>query len=138
MSPEKIKEIIIGVLIVLFLVIAGTAYSFYNQLQSVKNQLQTIKQDPQKVAKEEAKAIVAEVGQLIVLPEGEDPVIATVADPERLKDQLFFANAKLGDRVLIYPNAKKAILYDPVANKIIEVAPLNIGTPPATPPAETP
>ncbi|MEK7084254.1 MAG: hypothetical protein AAB932_03410 [Patescibacteria group bacterium] len=29
-------------------------------------------------------------------------------------------------KVLIYTNAKKVILYDPVNNKIVEVAPLSI------------
>ena len=36
-------------------------------------------------------------------------------------------NAKVGFKVLIYTQAKKAILYDPGANKIVEVAPVNIG-----------
>ena len=41
----------------------------------------------------------------------------------------FFSKAKVGDKVIIYTNARKAILYDPVAGKIVEVAPVNIGTP---------
>ena len=31
-----------------------------------------------------------------------------------------------GDKVLIYSNAKKAYLYDPVSDKIINIAPLNL------------
>ncbi|MBP9669332.1 MAG: hypothetical protein KBE09_03515 [Candidatus Pacebacteria bacterium] len=68
--------------------------------------------------------LVAEVGRLIVLPENEVPTVATVTEPEKLKDQLFFANAKMGDKVLLYTEAKKAYLYDPVAKKLIEVAPI--------------
>ncbi len=82
---------------------------------------------PEETLKDEIAELVSEVGKLIVLPEGEMPTIATVTDPERLKDQAFFSKAKAGDKVLIYTNAKKAILYDPVQHKIIEVAPLNIG-----------
>ena len=121
-----------GVIILLFLIAAGAAVYFYLQLTELN-------ENPQKVAQAEAEALIERVSKLIVLPEGEDPTIATVTDPEPLKSQAFFANAKKGDKVLIYTNAKKAILYDPVANKIVEVAPVNIGTPEQqTPPPETP
>lgn len=69
--------------------------------------------------------IVQAVGKLVVLPE-EVPTIATVTDLEKLKDQAFFKNAKVGDKVLIYIKARKAILYDAQADKIIELAPLNM------------
>jgi hypothetical protein len=116
---EKYKKFILVGFGVLLLVFAGIAYYFYSQNLILK--------DPQKAAKKEMQEIVALVGKLIILPEDETPTVATVKDPEKLKDQLFFANAKAGDKVLIYTNAQKAILYDPIQNKIIEVAPLNIG-----------
>lgn len=124
----SIKKFFIPVLVVLILVAGGTAFAFYRQLQEVK-------QNPQKMAQEEVRALVARVGQLLVLPEGEEPTVATVQDAERLKDQPFFAKAKKGDKVLIYTNAKRAILYDPVANKIVEVAPVAIGAPTEPAPA---
>lgn len=70
--------------------------------------------------------IVAAVSQLIVLPEGEEPTVATVTDPEKLKDQPFFENAEAGHKVLMYTEAQKAYLYDPNQNKLIEVAPISI------------
>ena len=92
-----------------------------------KQEVAALKADPNKVAQDETKALISRVGTLILLPQDEQPTIATVADPEKLKAQPFFAKSKRGDRVLIYTNARKAILYDPVANKIIEVAPVTIG-----------
>ena len=71
--------------------------------------------------------LTEEVGKIFVLPKNEIPTIATVSDPSALKNQAFFADAKKGDKVLIYTNAKKAILYDPVIKKIINVAPVNTG-----------
>ena len=72
--------------------------------------------------------LIQEISALIVLPADETPTIATVTDLSKLRNQPFFANAKTGDRVFIYTKAKKAILYDPIQKKIIEVAPLNVGT----------
>lgn len=88
-----------------------------------------LKQNPAKEIDKQTKDLVYRVSKLVVLPQNEVPTIATVNDPEKLKDQLFFVNAKKGYKILIYTNAKKAILYDPIENKIIEIAPINLGAP---------
>lgn len=74
----------------------------------------------------ETDALIAEVGKLIALPSDEKPTVATVTDASKVKDQPFFANAKNGDKVLIYTTANKAILYRPSENRIIEVGAVNI------------
>ncbi|MEJ0021752.1 MAG: hypothetical protein WDN47_04220 [Candidatus Doudnabacteria bacterium] len=114
--------------VLLLLGAVGTAGFFYKQLTDIKK-------DPNKVAADETNATISAIGKLIVLPTDEQPTLATVTDPSKLADQPFFASAKMGDKVLIYTNAKKAILYDPVANKIVEVAPINIGNTAAAPSA---
>lgn len=111
---------LIGGLTGLALVSTGLAAYYFLQYVAVKA-------DPQKVAAEETQKLVSQVGALILLPQNETPTVATVVDPAQLKDQSFFANATKGDKVLIYTTSKKAILYDPNQNKIIEVAPINIG-----------
>ncbi len=95
-------------------------------------------------AQAEADKLVSEVGKVIVLPSDEKPTVATITDVEKLKDQPFFKNSKNGDKVLIYTNAKKAILYRESESRVIEVGAVNInqqpqaeGTPEPTP-AETP
>ena len=108
------------ILAAIVIVAFGSTYYFYGEYSALKN-------NSDKQVQEETAKIIAQVGTLIVLPEGEMPTMATVADPEKLKDQPFFAKAKKGDRVLIYAKAKKAILYNPESNKIVEVAPINIG-----------
>lgn len=115
-----IKNNILSILVTLLVATTGSAYYFYGEYTSLKK-------EPNKAAEEEVKKLVTTVGKLIILPTGETPTIATVSDPEKLQDQLFFAKAKVGDKVLIYTNTKKAILYDPVEKKIVEVAPINIG-----------
>ncbi len=116
------NNIIYFVMILLVVAGFGTAFYYYTQVNKTV--------DPQQATQEEKAALIAAISKLMVLPENEDPTVATVSDPELLKNQPFFANAKKGDKVLIYTNAKKAILYDPVSNKILEVAPVSLGTPP--------
>jgi len=117
---KKYQKIWGALFVALLIVAAGSAFYFWRQAKEFK-------ENPQNAAQKEVRDVVSRVGKLLVLPEGETPTVATVTDPDQLKDQPFFARAKTGDKVLIYANAKRAILYDPVADKIIEVAPLNIG-----------
>lgn len=77
-------------------------------------------------AQAEVDALIAQVGKLIALPTDEKPTVATVTDIDKVKDQIFFKNAKNGDKVLIYTKAQKAILYNPTENKIVEVGAVNI------------
>lgn len=74
----------------------------------------------------------------MILPEGETPTIATVSDADKVKSQTFFQRAENGDKVIVYQQAKKAILYRPSIHKIVEVTSISITTPavqPATPSA---
>ncbi len=77
-------------------------------------------------AQADSDKLVAEVSLLIALPTDEKPTIATVSDITKVQDQPFFKSAKNGDKVLIYTNAKKAILYRPGEKRIIEVGAVNI------------
>lgn len=87
--------------------------------------------DPQAQALEEVKKYTGEIGKLMDLPVNETPTVATVVDSTKLAASPFFQKAKNGDKVLLYPNNLKAILYNPELKKIIEVGwPFN--TTPAT------
>lgn len=121
----KFLKVLMPVITILAIALAG--FMYYQVVQ--------LKANPQNIAAKETKEITAKAGKLVVLPADETPTIATVSDPEALKDQAFFANAQKGDKVLIYTNAKKAILYSVSMDKIIDVAPLNIGTSTAKPQA---
>lgn len=63
----------------------------------------------------------------------ETPTIATVSDITKLQGQPFFAKAQNGDKVYVYSNAKKAILYRPSENKIIEETTYAVFAPTPTP-----
>ncbi|MDP3793434.1 MAG: hypothetical protein Q8R07_01640 [Candidatus Uhrbacteria bacterium] len=115
------QKIVMLVLVVSTVVLAGSTQYYYRQFQEIKK-------NPQKASQDDTDQLVKKVSQLMVLPE-EPPSVATITDLEQVKGQPFFARAKVGDRVLIFSIAKKAVLYDPVNHKIVEVAPLNTGAP---------
>lgn len=117
-SKRFFKRYFSLIMIFLVLILAGTSVYFYRKA----------KNDPNAATQAEVKSLVSKVGKLMVLPGGETPTIATVSDPEALSDQTFFVDAKKGDKVLIYSGARKAILYSPDFDKIINIAPLNTGS----------
>lgn len=120
MHSEKSKTKYLVVVLVFLLVLAmGTTYYFYQKTKT------NIPENPEKQLAE----VIRMVSKHMVLPEGEVPTMATVSDPEKLKDQPFFMNAKKGDKVLIFSDSRKAVLYNPTADRIVEVAPINATNP---------
>lgn len=119
-SPwSKIGKIALTV-IVLAIIGGGGYFGYYYYTK-----YQAVKKNPDIITKEETNWLVDQVGRLMTLPSDEVPTIATVIDKEKLKDQSFFANSENGDKVLVYTKAKKAILFRPNTNKIVEVGPVN-------------
>lgn len=125
----------IYVLVFALILACGTALYYYNAYSRALAQGGNGQAQQQSTAANQAavKALVTKVGQLMVLPTNETPTVATVVDPNLLKSQPFFANAQKGDAVLIYTSSKVAILYDPSVNKIVNVAPITIGSPTTSP-----
>lgn len=115
--PTKLILLIAGAVVVLGL--AGAAGFFFWQYTNLKN-------NPNAVAQETTQRLVGKVGQLYALPGDEQPTIAQVQDKEKLKEQAFFSRAENGDYILIYTNAKLALLYREKDNKLMNVGPITI------------
>jgi len=131
LKGNKAFWIIIAIIVLIIAVLPS--YYFYSQYKKT----QLLLRNPTASSSAQAQAVVNEVGKLMVLPTSEQPTIATVSDVTKLADQPFFANAKNGDKVLIYTQSKKAILFRESIDKIIEVAPVNLGAGGSTPQAPT-
>ena len=83
---------------------------------------------PQLLAQDQASIILQKVGNLIQLPAGETPTMATIKDAAIAKQgQPFLVNAETGDVLIVYQTAQVAILYRPSTDKLIAVGPVNPG-----------
>jgi len=128
-KPRVVAFTLVGIIVVSLL---GYGVVRFLALQKEVQMLKSSPKAAQDAAKEDVKQLIEKIGKLIAIPKDETPTVATVNDIEKLKSSPFFTNAKNGDRVLIYTTAKKAILYRPAENKIIDVGPISIGTPSAS------
>ena len=109
------------VLLMLLIVAIGAAGYFYYQS----------KYAAQIADSKEIEELTKTIGQFVELPVDETPTLATVTDREKLADQTFFIKAENGDKVLIYSNSGKAILYRPSTKKIVDMTSVNINQPAA-------
>ncbi len=125
-KSNKKRAGLVAFFVVLLIIIGVAGYLVYNKIQDQNAKIERLS-DPQQAAKDEAQRIKDLVGQLADIPADEVPTVATVNDASKLQGQAFFAKAQNGDKVLIFTKAKKAYLYRPSTNKLIEVAPINIG-----------
>lgn len=115
----RIGKIFSYKLLLVLVLLATGAFGAYYYFQ-----YRSIMKNPEIVSKQELAWVVNKVGKLMQLPANETPTLATVLDKSALQDQDFFKNAENGDKVLVYEQAKKAILYRPDTNRIIEVMPV--------------
>ncbi len=120
LSPLRILTILI---VLSALAAGGYLWVRYTEAQQEIKRLS----NPQEAAQEETRQLTAKVGMLVDIPANETPTIATVNDAAKLKSQAFFAKAENGDKVLIFTQAKRAVLYRPSTNKVLEIAPVNLG-----------
>ncbi len=114
------KKKLFYILLILILTVVPTIY-FYSQNKNTEKKLNNLQQKS-----DDLNTVLGQVGKLVLLPTGEQPILATVSDLSKIQGQPFFTHAQNGDKVLIYKKTRKAILYRPSINKIIEIAPVNI------------
>ena len=75
--------------------------------------------DPEASAKEAEDKLIEEVKKVAAVPDDERPTIANVTDASQLQDQPLFALIENGDKVLLYVNARRQIIYRPSTKQVI-------------------
>ncbi len=107
MSPKN-KKIIIGAVIILVLVSGG--YYFGSSKQAANN--------TEALIAKEATDLVSRVGLIMELP-AEIPAVATIIDEAKVRNEPFFVGTKNGDKILVFVQSQKLVIYRPSTNKII-------------------
>lgn len=118
----KKGKIVFGTLGIFLIVVPIVVYGV-SLNQKRERELSFLERVSSPQAEKKALNLVAEVGKLIDLPEGETPSLATVTGAQSLRSQEFYKNALDGDKVLIYQKAHMAYLYRPSTKKLINVMP---------------
>ena len=124
-DSKKLKRLAIALVVLLAVGLGALVYGYIDAKKDIKRL-----SNPTEAGKLEKTELVGKVSKLIELPKGEEPTLATVQDVKKLQSQAFFKNAQNGDKVLIFTQSKRAILYRPSTNKVIESAPVRLGDQP--------
>lgn len=119
-APRQNKALSVAVVLAVLLCLAvGIAGYFYYQYKHTASANEA----------KEIAALIKTIGTFMELPVEEIPTLATVTDKTKLAGQPFFQKAENGDKVLIYTDSGRAILYRPSTKKIVDVTTVNVKAP---------
>jgi hypothetical protein len=114
MGFSRKQKTIVAILGIIIIALAGLYYrtNFSKKATEKRAQAETVR-------------LVKEVRKIIILPETDVPAVFDIQDPVLLtSQQAFFAGAEKGDKLLVYPQLGKAIVYSPKRKMIVNVGPV--------------
>jgi len=107
--------------LVVFVIVAMAAIFFVGQFFATQSNSKTADDATR-------ERIISKVENLYMLPEG-TPTIALVQNKDQLSGQTFYDKVENGDYLVIYDQAKLALVYREAINKLVNVAPIALGDP---------
>ena len=116
---KTIIGVIIMVIIVALVYVCCIQYTEISKLRRQDVSAERVQAD--------AEALKQKVAKLMELP-NETAMTATIQDASKISGQDFFKNAKNGDKVLIFAETKRAVIYRESENKIINSGPIIINS----------
>ena len=120
--PKRASLSLLTKSLIALVVLGIVGYLAYGYV-STRNELKRLT-DEKAASKSEIVRITELAGKVLQLPADDIPVLATVNDAIKLNNP----EAQNGDEMVIYGRSSKAILYRPSTKKIIQYAPINLGT----------
>lgn len=113
--------------IILVLAAIGAAWSFAGKRIATSSPSDRVAGINQEETQKEIERLIKKVSKHIILPENEEPIVATVVDADALaREQPFYHNIRNGDKLLIYQNALRALIYSPERDILVNVGPVQI------------
>jgi hypothetical protein len=119
----------IALIIIAFLAIAAIAWGVMRYGNPDSEQLVASGDTP--IVQEESEAevvrLLENVSRHMLLPEEGLPMVATVTHAESLiAEQPFYSGVKNGDKLIIFEQSRKAIIYSPTRDIIVNVGPIQL------------
>lgn len=74
------------------------------------------------------RQLIAEVGKRVVVPSDETPAITTVVDETQVSQE-FLRGTKKGDKVLLYFQSGRAVVYRPSSGQVVNMGPIETPIP---------
>ena len=109
MTSKQKYTVVPGIALILFCLCAAGLW-YYSAHQPDRNSVDFVKR---------------EVGRHMLLPPNEQPVLATITDATRVSSP-FLKRGSNGDKVLIFAQARRVILYRPSLDRIVDVGPIEV------------
>lgn len=116
-AVRRTRQWLIPVAVVLIALVGLGVWKYLDQ----QKQLTDLK-NAQTSAKEANEQLIEDVGKVAVIPPDEQPVVREVEELESLAKQPFYAEAEIGDKVLLFTKAKRAFLYRPSTKQIVNIS----------------
>jgi hypothetical protein len=114
-SSRGLAIIVLSLLLLLAISTSGFLYWQYHR--AVQNK-------PDK----EIESIVSKLAPTISLP-AEKPALSTIVDTSKLSNPVLKARSQNGDKLLVYAQAKRLILFRPSTGKVIDMLTIQDNTP---------
>ncbi|MBD3238486.1 MAG: hypothetical protein GF332_02515 [Candidatus Moranbacteria bacterium] len=130
-AKKSLKPLIIILQVLFVVVFIGSVVALIWFVRSYKQAAAEIEQlkSPEgrkAVELQEVDRVLEQVKRHLIIPD-EKPAMALIEDADNLATkEAFYQGAKNGDRILIFAKAKKAVIYRPDQDKIVNVGPIEI------------
>lgn len=139
-APQGKKSALLTAILVLLLVLTVVLEVKRREAVSRVDQLSVQLEQIQKgtrANREAAQQVIEKVRKHIAIPLEPAPTVATIVNAESLKSRNpFYEKAENGDHLVI--TANRAVLYDPDADIILDVIPVQLQPSPSSPPSPAP